>query len=106
MARRCTVWRLKGRFNEHRRTIDNPNNKSKPTTAAEHFLSSPRALLNTETEWNETEYTGINRNEPEWNGMDKNGTGTSRNDPGIYWNEPEWECNQHEYGQLNLNKAN
>ena len=26
--------RLKDRFNEHRRTIDNPNNKSKPTTAA------------------------------------------------------------------------
>ena len=32
---------LKDRFNEHRRTIDNPNTKSKPTTAAEHFLSSP-----------------------------------------------------------------
>ena len=32
--------RLKDRLNEHRRTIDNPNNKSKPTTAAEHFLSS------------------------------------------------------------------
>ena len=32
--------RSKDRFNEHRRTIDNPNNKSKPTTAAEHFLSS------------------------------------------------------------------
>ena len=26
---------LKGRFNEHRRTIDNPNNISKPTTVAE-----------------------------------------------------------------------
>ena len=33
--------RLKDKFNEHRRTIDNPNSKSKPTTAAEHFLSSP-----------------------------------------------------------------
>ena len=32
---------LKDRCNEHRRTIDNPNNKFKPTTAAEHFLSSP-----------------------------------------------------------------
>ena len=32
--------RLKDRFNEHRRAIDNPNNKSNPTTAAEHFLSS------------------------------------------------------------------
>ena len=36
-----TKRRLKDRFNEHRRTIDNPNNKSEPTTAAEHFLSSP-----------------------------------------------------------------
>ena len=33
-----TKRRLKDRFNEHRRTIDNPNNKSKPTTAAQHFL--------------------------------------------------------------------
>ena len=31
-----TKRRLKDRFNEHRRTIDNPNDKSKPTTAAEH----------------------------------------------------------------------
>ena len=36
-----TKRRLKDRLNEYRRTIDNPNNKSKPTTAAEHFLSSP-----------------------------------------------------------------
>ena len=36
-----TKRQLKDRFNEHRRTIDNPNTKSKPTTAAEHFLSSP-----------------------------------------------------------------
>ena len=35
-----TKRRLKDRFNEHRRTIDNPNTKSKSTTAAEHFLSS------------------------------------------------------------------
>ena len=34
------------KFNEHRRTIDNPNNKSKPTTAAEHFLSSPNHTAN------------------------------------------------------------
>ena len=27
-------------FDQHRRTIDNSNTKSKPTTAAEHFLSS------------------------------------------------------------------
>ena len=35
-----TKRRLKDRFNEHRCTIDNPNTKSKPTTAAQHFLSS------------------------------------------------------------------
>ena len=38
--------RLKDRFNEHRRTIDNPNTKSKPTTAAEHFLSSSNDTAN------------------------------------------------------------
>ena len=38
---------LKDRFNEHRRIIDNLNNKSKPTTAAEHFLSSPNHTANT-----------------------------------------------------------
>ena len=41
-----TKRRLKDRFNEHRRTIDNPNAKSKPTTAAEHFLSSPNHTAN------------------------------------------------------------
>ena len=41
-----TKRRLKDRFNEHLRTIDNPNNKSKPTTAAEHFLSSPNHTAN------------------------------------------------------------
>ena len=41
-----TKRRFKDRFNEHRRTIDNPNNKSKPTTAAEHFLSSPNHTAN------------------------------------------------------------
>ena len=41
-----TKRRLKDRFNEHRRTIDNPNNESKPTTAAEHFLSSPNCTAN------------------------------------------------------------
>ena len=41
-----TKRRLKDRFNEHRRTIDNPNKKSKPTTAAEHFLSSPNYTAN------------------------------------------------------------
>ena len=34
-----TERRLKDRFNELRRTIDNPTAKSKPTTVAEHFLS-------------------------------------------------------------------
>ena len=41
-----TKRRLKDRFNEHRRTIDNPNTKSKPTTAAERFLSSPNHTAN------------------------------------------------------------
>ena len=41
-----TKRRLKDRFNEHRRTIDNHNNKSKVTTAAEHFLSSPSHTAN------------------------------------------------------------
>ena len=41
-----TKRRLKYRFNEHHRTIDNPNNKSKPTTAGEHFLSSPNHTAN------------------------------------------------------------
>ena len=41
-----TKRRLKDRFNEHRRTIDNPNNKSKPTTAAENVLSSPNHNAN------------------------------------------------------------
>ena len=39
-----TKRRLKDRFNEHRRTIDNP--KSKPTTVAQHFLSSPNHTAN------------------------------------------------------------
>jgi len=41
-----TKRRLKDRFNEHRRTIYNPYNKSKPTAAAEHFLSSPNHAAN------------------------------------------------------------
>ena len=41
-----TKQRLKDRFNEHRRTIDNPNTKSKPTTAAEHFLTAPNHTAN------------------------------------------------------------
>ena len=39
-----TKRRLKDRFNEHRRTFDNAYNKSKPTTVAEHFLSSPHNI--------------------------------------------------------------
>ena len=41
-----TNRRLKDRFNEHRRTIDNPNAISKPTTAAEHFLTAPNHTAN------------------------------------------------------------
>ena len=36
-----TKRRLKDCFNEYRRIIDNPNSKSKPTTAAEYFLTAP-----------------------------------------------------------------
>ena len=44
-VRRCSLKRrLKDRFNEHRRTLDNANTKSKPTTVAEHFLSSPHNI--------------------------------------------------------------
>ena len=41
-----TKRRLKDRFNEHRRTIDNPNAITKPTTAAEHFLTAPNHTAN------------------------------------------------------------
>ena len=34
-----TKRHLKDRFNEHRRSVDKPNIKSKPTTVSEHFLS-------------------------------------------------------------------
>ena len=36
-----TKRRLKDRFNEHRRSVDKTNIKSKPTTVSEHFLSHP-----------------------------------------------------------------
>ena len=39
-----TKQRLEDRFNEHRRTLDNANTKSKSTTVAEHFLSSPHHI--------------------------------------------------------------
>ena len=35
-----TKRRLKNRFNEHRRPVDNPSNISKPTTVSEHFLTN------------------------------------------------------------------
>ena len=41
-----TKRRLKDRFNEHRRTIDNPDAKSEPITAAKHFLCSPNHTAN------------------------------------------------------------
>ena len=41
-----TKRRLKDRFNEHRRTIHNPDAKSEPTTAAKHLLSSPNHTAN------------------------------------------------------------
>ena len=36
-----TKGRLKDRFNEHRRTVDNSNNTSRPTIVSKHFLSNP-----------------------------------------------------------------
>ena len=38
-----TKRRLKDRFNEHRRPVDNPSNIYKPTTVSEHFLTNDRA---------------------------------------------------------------
>ena len=35
-----TKRRLKDRFNEHRRSVDNPSTISKPTTVSEHFLTN------------------------------------------------------------------
>ena len=35
-----TKRRLKDRFNEHRRPVDNPSDISKPTTVSEHFLAN------------------------------------------------------------------
>ena len=35
-----TKQRLKDRFNEHRRPVDNPSNISKPTTVSEHSLTN------------------------------------------------------------------
>ena len=37
---------LKNRFIEHRRTVNNPNSKSSPTTAAKHFLLTPNHSSN------------------------------------------------------------
>ena len=45
-----------------------------------HLLKG--VLLNSRTEWNDPEWTGVNRNGPDWAGMNQNGTG-------INWNEPE-----------------
>ena len=35
-----TKRRLKDRFNQHRRPVDNLSNISKPTTASKHFLTN------------------------------------------------------------------
>ena len=42
-----TKRRLKGRFNELRKPVDNPSNISKPTTVSEHFLTNDPAPLTT-----------------------------------------------------------
>ena len=36
-----TKRQLRQRFNEHRRTLDNPNCRSEPTHVAEHYIFSP-----------------------------------------------------------------
>ena len=36
-----TKRQLRQRFNEHRRTLDNPNSRSELTHVAEHFIFSP-----------------------------------------------------------------
>ena len=43
---RYNFWRLKDRFDEHRRTLDNLNTKSNPTTVGEHILSSLQNISN------------------------------------------------------------
>ena len=40
-----TKRRLKDRFNEHRRPVDNPSNISKPTTVSEHFLTNDHSAI-------------------------------------------------------------
>ena len=42
-----TKPRLKDRFNEHRRPVDNPSNISKPTTVSEHFLTNDHSANDT-----------------------------------------------------------
>ena len=37
-----TKRRLKDRFNEHRRRVDKPTNRSKPTSISENFLTNHR----------------------------------------------------------------
>ena len=39
-----TKRRLKDRFNEHCRPVDNPSNISKPTTVLEHFLTNDHSI--------------------------------------------------------------
>ena len=41
-----TKRRLKDRFNEHRRTVDNSQSKSEPTGAAKHFMYSRDHIAN------------------------------------------------------------
>ena len=41
------IGRLKDRFKEHRRPVDNLSNISKPTTVSEHFLTTVMITLPT-----------------------------------------------------------
>ena len=63
-----------------------------------------RALLNTGTEWNGTEYTGTRRNETEWTRMVPEYTATSRNDGGMKRNGQEWYRNIPEQARMTLQR--
>ena len=63
-----------------------------------------RALLNTGTEWNGTEYTGKRWNETEWTRMVPEYTATSQNDGGMKRNGQEWYRNIPEQARTTLQR--
>ena len=71
---------------------------------------SRRALLNTEMERNEPEWGGMDRNEPEWHrnepewtGMKTEWTGMDRNEPDWTGMTPEWTGMNRIYTGMNWN---